>query len=115
MGDVDYSLFSRELSHTEDAMRGLEKRGGPPHDGGMDDVIRRVGALEGDMKEVKGLLADKVVPMLVRIDERLNHSATKAELAEKPGKAYLWAVLGVLIATVLAATVGGATVVSLFR
>jgi archaellum component FlaC len=31
----------------------LERRGGGGHDGGMDDVIRRVGALEGDMKEVK--------------------------------------------------------------
>lgn len=26
---------------------------GPPHDGGMDDVIRRVDVLEGDVKEVK--------------------------------------------------------------
>lgn len=78
-----------------------------PHD---DDMEARVARLEEDMREVKSLLNDKVVPMLVRIDERLNHTATKADLAEKPGKGYLWTVLAVLVAAILAAVSAGVTI-----
>lgn len=40
----------------------------------------RVGRLEADMRDVKAVLNDTVVPVLARIDERLNHTATKAEM-----------------------------------
>ena len=63
------------------------------------------------MREVKATLA-QMVPLIVRIDATLTstlpHLATKAELAElraelkadlaeKPSRAYLWGVLAVLI------------------
>ncbi|WP_299439120.1 hypothetical protein [uncultured Rhodospira sp.] len=49
-------------------------------DGGGGDMDERVGRLEVDMRDVKAVLNDTVVPVLARIDERLNHTATKAEL-----------------------------------
>jgi len=63
----------------------------------------RVGRLEEDMREVRATLG-QMLPILVRIDTTLPHLATKAELqalrvelAEKPSKTYLWAVLAVLV------------------
>ena len=45
---------------------------------------------------------DEMKSILVRLDASLAatlpHLATKADLAEKPGKAYLWGVLSVLLA-----------------
>lgn len=107
--------------------RGLADGPRGPHDGDME---ARVARLEEDMREVKNLLNDKVMPLLVRIDERLahtatktemtegfthlgerlNHAATKADLAEKPGKAYLWTVLAVLVAAILAAVSAGVAI-----
>jgi hypothetical protein len=88
----------------------------------------RVARLEDDMREVKAILA-QMLPMIIRIDATLPHLATKAELAqvrsdlgselaqmrselaEKPGKTYLWAVLAVL----LAAYAAGLAAVALIR
>jgi hypothetical protein len=104
----------------------------------------RVARLEADMSEVKSLLHGQVVPLLHRIDERLNHTASKvdlsnvaaelrsetndlrvemstrlldiqAELAERPTRSYLWMVVGVMVATVLAAAIGGATLVGMLK
>ena len=50
-----------------------------PHDGGM--LEQRVTRLEDDMAAVKGILG-RLEPLIVRMDERLNHMATKAELQE---------------------------------
>jgi hypothetical protein len=65
----------------------------------------RVARLEEDMRDVKAILG-RLEPMLIRVDEKLTATlptlATKAELADKPGKAYLWTIMGVLIATVIA-------------
>ncbi len=65
------------------------------------DLEPRVAHLEEDMRDVKATLA-RLEPMIVRIDATLTatlpHLATRAELADKPGKAYLWGVLAVLIA-----------------
>lgn len=78
----------------------------------MDDLIRRVSDLEADMKDVKATLA-RLEVVLVRVDEQLRsslpHLATKAELADKPGKAYMWSIIGVLAALVLAAVAVGST------
>jgi hypothetical protein len=92
----------------------------------------RVARLEDDMREVKAILG-QMLPMIIRIDATLPHLATKAELtqvrsdlgseiaqvrsdlnsglADKPGKAYLWAVLAVL----LAAYAAGLAAVALIR
>ena len=48
------------------------------------------------MREVKAVLA-RIEPMIIRIDATMPHLATKAELAEKPSKTYMWGILGVLI------------------
>jgi hypothetical protein len=82
----------------------VEKGGHPNYDPGMDARVTR---LEDDMREMKGILA-RIEPMIIRIDATLPFLATKSELAQlgsdlrteladKPGKAYMWAVLGVLI------------------
>jgi hypothetical protein len=65
----------------------------------------RVARLEEDVREIKGTLA-QMLPMLVRIDATMPHLATKAELAEKPGKAYLWSVMAVLLAAYAAGLAG---------
>ena len=119
----------------------LDGGDGGPHDPMME---ARVARLEADMSEVKSLLHGQVVPLLHRIDERLNHTASKvdlsnvaadlrsetndlriemstrlmgvqAELAERPTRSYLWMVVGVMVATVLAAAIGGATLVGMLK
>jgi hypothetical protein len=104
----------------------------------------RVARLEEDMSEVKGLLHNQILPLLHRIDERLNHTASKAdlsnmatelraeltearietsarlmgiqtELAERPTRSYLLMVVGVMVATILAAAIGGAPIVGLLK
>jgi hypothetical protein len=81
------------------------------------------------MREVKSVLG-QIVPMLTRIDAMLTttlpHLATKlelaelraelrAELADKPGKAYLWAVIGVFIAAIVASYGAGLAAIALLR
>jgi hypothetical protein len=104
----------------------------------------RVARLDEDMSEVKDLLHSRILPLLHRIDERLNHTASKAdlnsmatklraeltevrietstrltgiqtELAERPTRSDLWMVVSVMVATVLAAAIGGATIVGLLK
>lgn len=99
---------------------------GAPYDPGLE---RRVIRLEDEMRDVKSVLG-QIVPMLVRIqatlDSALPHLATKAELgelrgeiraelAEKPGKAYLWGVLCVLIAAMTASYGAGLAAIALLR
>lgn len=60
----------------------------------------RVARLEEDVRDVKAVLA-RIEPMIIRIDATMTATlptlATKAELAEKPSKTYMWGILGVLI------------------
>ena len=101
------------------AREALANHGGGPH---PPDMEERVARLETDVGEIKRLLGDQLMPMMIRIDERLNGSmsqmATKADLAtakgevleklaEKPGKSYLWTVLAVLVGAILAAVAAG--------
>jgi hypothetical protein len=87
----------------------------------------RLGRLEEDVRDIKTAIAG-LVPMIVRIDERLNtalpHLATKAEfttglsdlrteiaavkveLADKPGKMWLTAAIGLLLAAYAAGLAG---------
>jgi hypothetical protein len=72
-------------------------QGGGPYDRGMEARISR---LEGDMRDVKSALA-RLEATTIRIEAMLAatlpHLATKAELAEKPGKTYMWGILAVLL------------------
>jgi hypothetical protein len=78
----------------------------------MSDVRSeaRLDRIEEDVREIKTTLKE-LAPLIVRIDERLRtelpHLATKAELAEKPSRAYLWGVMAAMVgaqAVALAAT-----------
>lgn len=82
----------------------IDKHFPNPYDPSMELRITR---LEDDMRDVKGAvsrletsLAD-VRQSVTRIETMfaatIPHLATKADLADKPGKAYLWAVLAVLL------------------
>jgi hypothetical protein len=71
--------------------------GGGPYDRGMEARISR---LEENMREVKSAVA-RLEATTIRIEAMLAatlpHLATKAELAEKPGKTYMWGILAVLL------------------
>lgn len=120
--EVDYSLVDRRIQHALDQRAHGETvafGGGGPHDPGMEELVRRVGRLEN--------LLEQMAPTLARLDERLNHLATKADLAAvrsdlagkvgavetnlagMPSKTYMWAILGVLVAAILAAVAVGAS------
>jgi hypothetical protein len=70
---------------------------GSPYDRGMEARITR---LEEDMREVKSAVA-RLEASTIRIETMLAatlpHLATKAELAEKPSKTYMWGILAVLL------------------
>jgi hypothetical protein len=71
--------------------------GGGPYDRGMEARISR---LEEDMREVKsavGRLEATTIEIKAMLAATLPHLATKAELAEKPGKTYMWGILAVLL------------------
>lgn len=79
-------------------------RDGVPYDSAMEE---RVARLEADMREVKSDLKElrattgRLELSLVRIETILTttlpHLATRAELAEKPSKTYMWGILAVLL------------------
>jgi hypothetical protein len=53
----------------------------------------RITRLEEDMREVK----TGVIEIKAMLTATLPHLAAKAELAEKPGKTYMWGILAVLL------------------
>lgn len=79
---------------------------GGPYVSGLET---RVSTLEGDVRDLRETLSELRAGM-ARIEATLPHLATKAqlaelraELAEKPSKTYLWAVVGVLITAIMGA------------
>lgn len=72
-------------------------QGGGPYDPGMEARISR---LEADMRDVKSAVA-RLEATTIRIEAMLAatlpHLATEAELAEKPGKTYMWGILAALL------------------
>jgi hypothetical protein len=51
----------------------------------------------------------------VRIEISTRLMGIQTELAERPTRSYLWMVVGVMVATVLAAAIGGATLVGMLK
>jgi hypothetical protein len=78
----------------------------------------RLDRLEQDVRDIKVVL-ERLEPMIIRIDERLTstlpHLATKAELADKPGKTYLATAIGVLLVAYAAGLAGLAALPALTR
>jgi hypothetical protein len=82
----------------------LDKEPLGPYDSGMET---RVSRLEEDMRDMKAAfvrvetgLADlraAVARIEATISATLPHLATKADLAEKPSKTYMWGILGALL------------------
>lgn len=114
----------------------LEPKSGGGDNGGMDDLIRRVGHLEQSVESIKDTLTRlephiiemhsfataltptlatkvdlaEVKALVARTDAIIPTLATKADLADKPGKAYLWTVFGVITAAILAAVALGVAI-----
>jgi hypothetical protein len=63
----------------------------------------RVSRLKDSMLDVKGSVVrlESVVAelkvMVARIEAQIPYLATKADLADKPGKAYMWGILAALL------------------
>ncbi len=55
----------------------------------MRDVKASAGRLESAVAELKVMVA--------RIDAQLPYLVTKADLADKPGKAYMWGIMAALL------------------
>jgi hypothetical protein len=78
----------------------VEGPGGGAYDPAWES---RVSRLESDMGDVKAstsrletAVADLRV-MVARIDAQLPYLAIKADLAEKPGKTYMWGIMAALL------------------
>lgn len=104
-----------DLSLLRQRIREIERRVGG--NGGApllpNDLGARVDQLEREVADIAAMLA-RVEPMIARIDATVPGAATKAEverlraqmtaqLAEKPSKAYLWALLLLLLLAAIAA------------
>lgn len=103
-----------DLTLLRQRIREIERRvnggGAPPL---PNDLGARVDQLEREVADIAAMLA-RVEPMIARIDATVPGAATKAEverlraqlaaqLADKPSKAYLWALLLILLLAVAAA------------
>ena len=67
-------------------------------------------ATKAEIAGVEGQLSQTVSKTeFAATNERLGYMATKADLIEKPGKGYLWGVLGVLVALTYGAVLLGAS------
>ena len=62
----------------------------------MQEVVAAVGRMEPAVAELKDAMAELRV-LVARIDAQLPYLATKADLAEKPSKIYMWGILAVLL------------------
>jgi gamma-glutamyl:cysteine ligase YbdK (ATP-grasp superfamily) len=71
----------------------VERSGGGYYDPGLEP---RVSRLEVDLRDMKTTL-DDLRTMVARIDAQIPYLATKADLADKPGKAYMWGILAALL------------------
>ncbi len=86
----------------------------------MRDLRETLSDLKAGMARIEAILPTLATQTTVaRIESTLTatlpHLATKAELAEKPSKTYLWAVVGVLITAMFGAFGAGLAAVSVLH
>ena len=62
----------------------------------MTEIRGSAGRLETAVGELRVAVGELQV-MVARIDARIPYLATKADLAEKPGKAYMWGIMAALL------------------
>jgi len=69
----------------------------------LPEIARQGARLDAELPAISKIEArlDAALPQIPKLDARLDaelhHLATKADLADKPSKAYLWGVLAVLL------------------
>ena len=83
--------------------------GGSPYDPVMEI---RVSRLEEDMRDVKSSITRlemTTVEIKTMLAATLPHLATKADLAEKPSKTYVWGILAALLTAYACGLAGLAT------
>ncbi len=69
-------------------------------DGRLGAMDGRLGAIDGGLGAMDGRLGamdGRLGAMDARLDATLPHLATRADLAEKPSKTYMWGILAVLL------------------
>jgi hypothetical protein len=107
------------LQPAQSRAREMEKRsaGFGPGDS-LAELARRVDRLDRNMGEMKLALA-RLEPVVIRMDvsmaATIPHLARTADLSDKPDKAYLWGILGVLAAAIVAGIGVAALVMTLVR
>ncbi len=100
----------------------LERGFGGPYDPSVEPRLARV---ETDMRDLRQDMKE-LLAMVGQIQATLPHLATKAqvaglraelrdELAGKPSKLYMWGVLGVLVAAIMASYGAGLAALTLLR
>lgn len=85
MPEISLEYLQTKLAAAQQRVATLESGNGGGHDGGMDDVLRRVGALENDMRDVKAVLG-RLEPMIARIDERTKDMPSAKDFGELRGR-----------------------------
>jgi len=63
----------------------------------LEEDVRDMKSSIGRLEATTGRLEMNVVEIKTMLVATLPHLATKADLAEKPGKIYMWGILGVLL------------------
>jgi hypothetical protein len=71
----------------------VEPSSGEPYDPGIE---RRLARVETDVRDLKDVLGELKV-MVARIDAQIPYLATKADIADKPSKSYMWGILAALL------------------
>ena len=100
----------------------LERGFGGPYDPSVEPRLARV---EADMRDLRQDMKE-LLAMVGQIQATLPHLATKAQVAElraelrdefagKPSKLYMWGVLGVLVAAIMALYGAGLAALTLLR
>jgi hypothetical protein len=84
----------------------------------LAELAKRIDRLDRNMSEMKLALA-RLEPVVIRMDvsmaATIPYLARTADLIDKPDKAYLWGILGVLAAAIVAGTGVAALVMTLVQ
>jgi uncharacterized coiled-coil protein SlyX len=75
----------------------VEPSSGGPYDPSLEPRLSRV---ENDVRDIKDVLVElkvTVARMEAKLDATLPHLATKADIADKPSKSYMWGILAALL------------------
>ena len=72
----------------------------------MRDVQAGLARVETSLAEIKAMLAASLPHLATRAEPGELRGSLRGELADKPGKLYMWGILGVLLAAYAAGLAG---------